>query len=84
MSLPASKPTACSPPEESPCQPMLYTSPSQNCNETAPVKVFGVEQHALKGICIINAALQGILCQELHFCHLRSIDHLLHKLCKAT
>ena len=35
----------------------VYTSPLKNCNRIAPVKVLGIKQHALKGVCIIYAAL---------------------------
>ena len=47
----------------------------------APLKVLGIEEHALQRVRIVDAALQRVLRQQLHARCLRRPDDLLHQLC---
>lgn len=46
-----------------------------------PVKVLGLVGHALQRLSVVDAALQRILCQQLHAVLLARRDHLGHNVC---
>ena len=50
----------------------------------APLKVLGVEEHALQRLRVVDPALQRVLRQQLHAGRLSRCDHLLHQLCSAA